>query len=90
MPIYEYLCTKCEKRLEKLQKVSDQPLEICEHCQSSSLKRLISKAGFRLKGGGWYETDFKKSDDTKRNLASKKSESKNNTPKDDKKSEGAK
>ena len=77
MPIYEYLCTDCEHKLEKLQKMSDAPLTDCPACEQPALKRLISAAGFRLKGGGWYETDFKK--DGKRNLAgdseSKKSES---------------
>ncbi len=67
MPIYEYRCNACEHELEKLQKMSDDPLTDCPACGQSALKRLISAAGFRLKGGGWYETDFKK--DGKRNLA---------------------
>jgi putative FmdB family regulatory protein len=67
MPIYEYRCNACEYELEKLQKMSDEPLTDCPACGQSELKRLISAAGFRLKGGGWYETDFKK--DGKRNLA---------------------
>lgn len=68
MPIYEYECKACGHRLEKLQKVSATPLRECPACQTESLSRLISAAGFRLAGGGWYETDFK-SDGTKRNLA---------------------
>lgn len=59
MPIYEYKCDDCEHALEKLQKISDHPLVDCPACGNPSLKKLISAAGFRLKGGGWYETDFK-------------------------------
>lgn len=67
MPIYEYECRECSHRLEKLQKMSDAPLTRCPECGKDSLTKLVSAAGFRLKGGGWYETDFKK--DGKRNLA---------------------
>lgn len=67
MPIYEYRCTECEHRLEKLQKISDAPLVDCPECGKPALTKLVSAAGFRLKGGGWYETDFK--DRGKRNLA---------------------
>ena len=59
MPIYEYSCEACGEHLEKLQKLSDPPLEICPKCGEPKLKKLISAAGFRLKGSGWYETDFK-------------------------------
>ncbi|QEA39940.1 zinc ribbon domain-containing protein [Pistricoccus aurantiacus] len=68
MPIYEYECKACGHRLEKLQKISAAPLTDCPSCEASSLSRLVSAAGFRLAGGGWYETDFK-SGDNKRNLA---------------------
>ena len=67
MPIYEYECQSCRHRLEKLQRLSDEPLTDCPDCGESALKRLISAAGFRLKGSGWYETDFKK--DNRRNVA---------------------
>ena len=67
MPIYEYRCESCEHRLEKLQKMSEGDLVDCPECKRPALKRLVSAAAFRLKGGGWYETDFKK--DNKRNLA---------------------
>jgi len=67
MPIYEYQCQQCQHRLEKLQKISDPPLATCPACGEDTLKKLVSAAAFRLKGGGWYETDFKK--DGKRNLA---------------------
>ena len=59
MPIYEYECKACGHRLEKLQKISADPLKDCPTCQSDGLERLVSAAGFRLAGGGWYETDFK-------------------------------
>lgn len=67
MPIYEYQCQRCSHELEKLQKISDEPLSICPECGEPHLKRKISAAGFRLKGGGWYETDFKSGG--KKNLA---------------------
>jgi len=59
MPIYEYECKACGHRMEKLQKISADPLKDCPACQSDGLERLVSAAGFRLAGGGWYETDFK-------------------------------
>jgi putative FmdB family regulatory protein len=59
MPIYEYECKSCGHRQEAIQKMSDAPLVDCPACNKPELKKLISAAGFRLKGGGWYETDFK-------------------------------
>jgi putative FmdB family regulatory protein len=59
MPIYEYRCEVCGHYLETLQKISDPPLTDCHKCGKPALKKLVSAAGFRLKGGGWYETDFK-------------------------------
>lgn len=67
MPIYEYVCQSCGEPLEKLQKLADAPLTDCPACGEAALKRKVSAAGFRLSGGGWYETDFKS--DGKRNLA---------------------
>jgi putative FmdB family regulatory protein len=61
MPIYEYLCETCGHQQEALQKISDKPLTDCEACQQPTLKKMISAAGFRLSGSGWYETDFKSS-----------------------------
>lgn len=66
MPIYEYKCQSCENELEKLQRISDPPLTDCPSCDEPALQRLVSAAGFRLKGAGWYETDFKSGG--KRNL----------------------
>lgn len=68
MPIYEYRCEHCGHELEVMQKISDAPLTDCPECSQPTLKKQISAAGFRLKGGGWYETDFKKSGDKKKNL----------------------
>jgi putative FmdB family regulatory protein len=59
MPIYEYQCGACGHMLETLQKISDPPLTTCPACGAEALKKLISASAFRLKGGGWYETDFK-------------------------------
>ncbi|MCF6318133.1 MAG: zinc ribbon domain-containing protein [Proteobacteria bacterium] len=59
MPIYEYKCNACDESLEKLQKMSDDPLTLCPNCGEETLKKQISAVGFRLKGTGWYETDFK-------------------------------
>ena len=70
MPIYEYSCGACGHTLEALQKLSDTPLTDCPACGKAELRKLISAAGFRLKGGGWYETDFKK--DKQRNLHGEK------------------
>ena len=67
MPIYEYQCLACGKELEALRKMSDAPLEDCPACGAASLKKKVSAAAFRLKGGGWYETDFKTGN--KKNLA---------------------
>ncbi len=69
MPFYEYQCKNCGHELEAMQKVSDPPLKKCPHCGKSQLQRLMSAPVFRLKGGGWYETDFKGDQDNKRNLA---------------------
>ena len=59
MPIYEYRCSGCGYEMDKLQKISDPPLTDCPACGRPALQKLVSAAGFRLKGGGWYETDFK-------------------------------
>src|SRR3954447_19638467 len=69
MPFYEYQCRACGKLTEVLQKVSDPPLKKCPECGKSQLKKLVSAPVFRLKGGGWYETDFKSDQEGKRNLA---------------------
>lgn len=69
MPIYEYRCEACGHTLDALQKISDAPLSDCPACEQASLKRLISAPSFRLKGSGWYETDFKSDKENKRNLA---------------------
>lgn len=59
MPIYEYQCKDCGNRLEVLQKISAAPLTQCPSCHQQGLIKLVSASSFRLKGGGWYETDFK-------------------------------
>ncbi|MES2673335.1 MAG: zinc ribbon domain-containing protein [Pseudomonadota bacterium] len=67
MPIYEYRCEACDHIEEALQKMSDAALIDCPACTKPTLKKQISAAGFRLKGGGWYETDFKSG--SKKNIA---------------------
>ncbi len=74
MPFYEYQCKSCGHELEAMQKVSDAPLKKCPHCGKSQLQRLMSAPVFRLKGGGWYETDFKGDKDNQRNLADRPEE----------------
>src|SRR5215475_6314444 len=59
MPIYEYRCGACGHKLEALQKLSESPLTDCPACGKSRLNKLVSAAGFQLKGSGWYATDFK-------------------------------
>jgi putative FmdB family regulatory protein len=61
MPIYEYRCAACGHKLEALQKFTEAPLSDCPVCGESSLSKLVSVAGFQLKGSGWYATDFKHS-----------------------------
>ena len=70
MPIYEYQCRKCEHLFDALQKINEEPLVDCPSCGENTLKRLISAPNFRLKGKGWYETDFKK--ENQKNLADAK------------------
>jgi putative FmdB family regulatory protein len=70
MPIYEYRCGACGHQLEALQKMTDDALTDCPACQQPALRKLISAAGFRLSGSGWYETDFKSGG--KKNLKEKK------------------
>lgn len=96
MPIYEYECKACGHRLEAIQKISDDPLTDCPECKESELKKLISAAGFRLKGGGWYETDFKsgkkknlaQSEAAKESKSSGKSDNKSSASKDSKSTGG--
>ena len=71
MPIYEYRCAACGHHLEALQKMTEGPLRKCPDCGKSQLKRLVSASRFRLKGSGWYETDFKNKGETQRNLVEK-------------------
>ncbi len=80
MPIYEYQCTDCGHALELLQKMSDPLATTCPACSKETLKKRVSAAAFRLKGGGWYETDFK-SGDKKKNLAGEPSKDKGETKK---------
>lgn len=71
MPIYEFECPACAHRFERLQKLSDTDPTECPDCGKAGVKRRLTAPAFRLSGSGWYETDFKKDGDAKRNLTSK-------------------
>lgn len=99
MPFYEYECPKCGYHDEVLQKITDKPLTKCPSCHKAGLRKLMSAPVFRLKGSGWYETDFKSDKENKRNLAGPdkeepkseaKSDAKTETKSDSAKSEVAK
>ena len=79
MPIYEYKCQSCGHYFEVLQRISEEPLSACPECKENKLKKLVSAPNFRLKGEGWYETDFKK--DNQKNLAGNKEEKKSSKDK---------
>jgi putative FmdB family regulatory protein len=81
MPIYGYVCRNCEHTLDVLQKISDDPLVDCPECGKPQLRRQLSAPRFRLKGTGWYETDFKK--DRQRNLHGEKEPAGKDTAKAD-------
>jgi len=85
VPIYEYQCDACGHKLEKLQKISDDPLKDCPACDESGLRKLVSAAAFRLKGSGWYETDFKE-ENTQKNLAKDDNKAKESSDKTNDKS----
>ncbi len=88
MPFYEYQCEACGHDSEVMQKISDPPITECPACGKPTLKRLISAPVFRLKGSGWYETDFKSDKDSQRNLAGKpEADAPAEAKKDDKKDE---
>ena len=91
MPIYEYRCNHCEYRLEMLQKISDEPAKTCPECGEDSLLKLVSAAAFKLKGTGWYETDFKDKKPNKDTETNKdnKSDSKKGTDSDSKKTDSS-
>lgn len=81
MPIYDYQCTSCEHELEVIQKISEAQLTDCPECSKPDLQKKVSAPSFRLSGKGWYETDFK--DSNQKNLTSKdngKSQKEANTP----------
>lgn len=89
MPIYPYICNECGHEFDKLQKISDEPLRSCPECGEEALRKKVTAAAFRLKGTGWYETDFKdnknKKDDKKDGAKSDKKDSKTDAKKADSK-----
>ena len=69
MPIYAFQCHACGHTFDRLQKLSDPDPSVCPECGADQVGRQLTAPQFRLAGGGWYETDFKKDGDKKRNLA---------------------
>ncbi len=86
MPIYEYNCTNCNHHFDLIQKINDEPVKQCPHCHANTAIRLISAAGFQLKGSGWYATDFK----NKERPAEKKEAASTDKKPEDKKTEDKK
>jgi len=72
MPIYEYQCTSCHHHFDLMQKISEEPVKSCPECHKNTVIKLISAAGFQLKGTGWYATDFKNKASASQDTASKK------------------
>ena len=83
MPIYEFECNSCGARFDRLQKLSDPDPATCPECGAPQVKRRLTAPAFRLAGSGWYETDFKRDGDKKRNLAGKDEAPKADTAKPD-------
>ena len=90
MPLYEYLCQSCQEHIEILQKISDKPKSDCPKCNTkNSLTKNVTAPNFRLKGGGWYETDFKTGDKKKNLVNSDKKQSEESQNKSLKKAKSA-
>ena len=96
MPIYDYKCSKCDHQFEVIQKFSEKPIKKCPKCELNSVSKMVSAPSFRLKGGGWYETDFKTGtkknivlDDKKTESSSKKSNKQDKITKKDSKDKKA-
>ena len=71
MPIYEYMCNSCGAEKEHFQKMSDEPIVVCPVCGSNNYQKMISAAGFQLKGSGWYVADFKDNNQPKKSTTEK-------------------
>jgi len=80
MPIYEYRCEACGFQKEFLQRISDAPLKDCPECGKQSLAKMVTAAGFQLKGSGWYATDFKNKGGAKPTESANKEEAKSEAP----------
>ncbi len=88
MPIYAFECAACGHSFDRLQRMSDPDPTICPECGAEQVRRQLTAPQFRLSGGGWYETDFKKEGDRKRNLAGKDDAAPKTESKSEAKSEG--
>ena len=87
MPIYEFECETCRTRFDRLQKLSDPDPTACPSCPTPKIRRRVTAPSFRLSGSGWYETDFKKDSDKKRNLVGKDEAPKSAEPKSETKAD---
>ena len=88
MPIYAFECAACGHSFERLQRLSDADPSQCPECDAEAIRRQLTAPQFRLSGGGWYETDFKKDGDKKRNLAGEGGDSKPGNGADQKPADG--
>lgn len=86
MPIYEYECTNCHHHFDLMQKISDEPVKQCPECHKDTVTKLISAAGFQLKGTGWYATDFKNKSNAPADATTKKEDSTKKSDSDSKSS----
>ena len=89
MPIYEFECLNCNERFDRLQKLSDPDPDACPNCGATGVRRRLTAPSFRLSGSGWYETDFKKDGDRKRNLTDKAEPAKTDATAADKSTAGS-
>ncbi len=87
MPIYEYKCADCGEQIEKMRKVTDEPLKICENC-GGKLEKQLSLSGFQFKGEGWYVTDYSKKSSGGKEPTNTKTEKTGKTDKSEKSSSG--
>ena len=85
MPIYEFECSACSERFDRLQKLNDPDPDACPRCGAAKVRRRVTAPSFRLAGSGWYETDFKKGAEKKRNLAEQAEPAKAQAKPDEKK-----
>ena len=90
MPLYEYICENCDEELEVLQKITDEALTHCPHCNKDSLRKKTSRSAFHLKGGGWYKDGYSVPENGEKSDSVSKTESTKATDKTSEKSDSGK